>query len=74
MRTMTFWINLLAWIASWGILAGGISQWNKNHIMESVGGSLGQQLYRGICYFAFGSLCFLISQLVQIAQLVFKKD
>ena len=74
LKTLTFWINWLSWVAGWGILAGGICQWNHNHIIKSSGGYLGNQLYRGICYFGFGSLCFLVSQLIQILQLIIQKE
>ena len=67
-KTLGFWTNALGFWGSVGLLVGGICQWNLKKIMMRAGVK-GVQLYRGIAYFASGSLLVDASQLLILMEL-----
>jgi len=66
--SLGFWVNALGFWGALGLLVGGICQWNLMRIMMR-SGVKGAQLYRGIAYFAFGSLLVDTSQVLILMEL-----
>ena len=66
--SLGFWANALGFWGSLGLLVGGICQWNLMKIMMR-SGVKGVQLYRGLAYFAFGSLLLDTSQALILMEL-----